>query len=428
MKKPRFSLATLLALVTVAAIWLAKLTNDARQQERAVKVVESNEGIVQFEATLDVPQWLRDTVGEEYFRNPKVLDFATNNGRKQGTGEPKATDANLDQLASFRNIHTIELGSNYEVTDAGLAHLRTLRDLTTLYLYRTGVRGSGLAHLMDLPKLEAISLDYTELQDSGTKHLGNMSSLKWAALSNTRLTDASMPDIARASALETLTLRNTEITDDGLKHLEQLHHLGSLDVSGTKVTADGVADFKQALPNCRVIVTFGLGETPSKEPLFAEGVPIGADEINFRLKELKIDGEVETDVTRPANPIISLRLFDTLLADNVVLSLIEHMPDLEVLNFRRALIGDEFLKGIVASKVRFLSLQSTRITDDGLRHLPQLDSLRELVLAETHITDEGILHLQRLDKLNSVILSNTRVTTDGVARLKQALPNCNVTP
>ena len=310
MPKIPLSLAILLAVVATGVMtWLSKESNNARKRGASVAIIESNEGIVQFEQTLNVPVWLKMAIGEEHFRDEKVIDFATNRGRKAGTNEPKATDETLKHLASLTHVETLELGNHYELTDSDLAFLPPLKNLTTLYLYRTGIRGPGLVHLEQLPKLESLSLDYTDVDDSGTKHLGNMPSLASLRLDNTKVTDAGMADVAKAWALTMLSLNNTDVTDVGLMQLDRLHGLKVLDVSSTRVAAEGVARLQKALPGCRIRATFGLGVMPQDELLFTAGSEPTPSEINAKLKELGIDGEVMTDATRPGNPIVSLRLF-----------------------------------------------------------------------------------------------------------------------
>ena len=140
----QFSLASLLVVVTVAAVlsfWLAKTSNRARQQVAAVEGVKKGEGIVQFESSVPAPEWLRKAVGEAYFRSVKTVDFATEGGRKRGSNEPKATDENLKLLESLTDVEILELGNSKEITDLGLVHLQPLKNLSTVYLYQTGVRG-----------------------------------------------------------------------------------------------------------------------------------------------------------------------------------------------------------------------------------------------------------------------------------------------
>lgn len=422
----QFSIASLLSIVTVAAFlsfWLAKTSNSAREQVAAVEEVEEGEGIVHFKSKIPAPEWLRKAVGEDYFRSVITVDFATEGGRKRGSHEPKATDENLKYLESLTDLEILELGNSEEITDLGLVHLTQLKNLSTLYLYQTGIRGPGLVHISRLPKLTSISLSRSELHDSGLQHLGNMSRLTWARLDHTKVTDAGIPDLVRAVALETVDLRNTAITDVGLKQLEQLNRLKSLNVAGTHVTVDGVGRFKQAMPNCEVTATFGLGEEPSEELLFPASDQPTAIEINKKLKELKIDGEVEADASKPGSPIVTLRLFGCKLSDKVVLSLIEEMPELKVLNIRQGLVGDELLAGIGGKPICYLSLEGTRVTDAGMQHLSQLPALNELILRETDVTDEGLVHLYGLSNLKHVALEDSRTTWRGITKLREVLPN-----
>lgn len=427
MSKFPLSLAILIAVIaTIAAVWTARKSNEASHKAAGVAAIESQGGIVQFEPTLNVPLWLKTAIGEQHFQKEKIVDFATNQGRKTGTNEPKATDETLAYLASLTHVETLELANQSELTDSDLAVLAPLKNLTTLYLYRTGIRGPGLVHLERHPKLNALSLDWTEVDAAAMKHVGNMPGLTWLRLESTKVTDAGMADLAKASRLKMLALTNTDISDAGLLPLAGLQQLNSLTISGTRVTAEGVALLQKAIPSCRITTTFGLGVTPDDELLFSPGDKTTASEINARLKERSIDGEVGTDATRPGNPMVSLRLFRCHLSDRVVLALIEQMPDLEMLNLRHALVGDDFVKGLEALPIKYLSLQETRITNDALPYLSQLAKLDDLILSETKITDEGLSSLERLDQVTSMMLDHTRVTASGVRRLKQSLPKCRI--
>lgn len=421
----QIGLRSLLVVVAIAAVLsfrAARIYRSARDQRAVIEGIAEGGGIVQFDRGVWPPDWLREAVGEEYFRRASVVDFGSNRGRKPGTGEPKATDENLKLLESLADVEALELGHHEEVDDRALAHLEPLKKLSVLYLQWTGVRGPGLEHVARLPRLHSISLSHAALGDEGLEHLGGMAQLKWAMLDHTGVTDAGMPALAGAQGLEALSLRNTAISDAGLEHLGRLHRLESLDVAGTRVTAEGVGRLRRALPNCRVSATFGLGLAAVEGPLFPEGHRPGAAEVNARLKALGIDGEAEADASRPGAPIVSLRLFDCTLSDEAVLALIEQMPHLEVLNLRRGLVGDGLLAGLPARPIRSLSLQETRVTDAGLAHLPRLSGLKELELDGTAITDEGLDHLRGIITLSRIGLDLTRATRSGISRLRDALP------
>jgi internalin A len=64
-----------------------------------------------------------------------------------------------------------------------------------------------------------------------------------------------------------------------------------------------------------------------------------------------------------------------------------------------------------------LSLERTRVTDEGLVHLKSLQALRSLNLASTDIQGPGLKHLSSLPKLHFVVLRDTLVDDDGLSGL-----------
>jgi hypothetical protein len=92
-------------------------------------------------------------------------------------------------------------------------------------------------------------------------------------------------------------------------------------------------------------------------------------------------------------------------------------------------VSDAGLKRVRSqSHLDLLWLQNTQVTDSGLAHLTGLTQLRELSLDYCRrVTDDGLEHLKGFKELKKLTLTETRVTDAGVARLKQSLPNCDIT-
>lgn len=78
------------------------------------------------------------------------------------------------------------------------------------------------------------------------------------------------------------------------------------------------------------------------------------------------------------------------------------------------------------TQLRVLTLRDTAITNAGLTHLRNLKGLVHLDLGNTHVTDEGLSSLVGLAALERLDLDGTDVTKDGVDRLRRALPNAEV--
>jgi hypothetical protein len=69
------------------------------------------------------------------------------------SGSYKVTDAGLKELAVFKDLKELDLSGCFKVTDAGLKELATLKSLQKLNLVNTMVTGAGVAELLKaLPK------------------------------------------------------------------------------------------------------------------------------------------------------------------------------------------------------------------------------------------------------------------------------------
>jgi Leucine-rich repeat (LRR) protein len=73
----------------------------------------------------------------------------------------------LAQLATVRQLVELDL-STTQITDAGLAHLKTLPSLARLHLYNCPkITDAGLTHLQELPGLVRLSLQFSKITDEG---------------------------------------------------------------------------------------------------------------------------------------------------------------------------------------------------------------------------------------------------------------------
>jgi hypothetical protein len=96
-------------------------------------------------------------------------------------------DAVLEQLVSelvdLPNLRYINLAENRNITDAGLADLENLPQLTALNLSSTNVTNKGLAALKNLPHLSWLDLSYcNRISEEGGKALKSMTHLTYLNL------------------------------------------------------------------------------------------------------------------------------------------------------------------------------------------------------------------------------------------------------
>ncbi len=196
--------------------------------------------------------------------------------------------------------------------------------------------------------LQALTLGETA-SEPVLASLGHLTGLELLDLWAAPVGDEAMGYVARLPGLKVLDLWGTRVSDAGLRALAQLEGLRRLTVPGRQ-TGDAVM------------------------PCLAD---LGG------LRELNLSGSSVTDA------------------------------GLALLTKAHSLVR--------------LSLWETRVTDAGLRHLHHLHSLEELDLGATAVTDQALAHLRRLP-LRWVSLQDTLVSPEGLRGLRSALPGCRIEP
>jgi hypothetical protein len=231
-RKPtvRFILLSVGAIGAILGTWAWIVHHQYRKQMEAIEVVERLGGAVicRHDAPMWVqhlqpddirpygidgwgPKWLReclpaktivdhfDVVEEVHLDNGPGIKFASNLSdrpkSREYPGHVEPTDADLVQVAKFVHLKDLYL-RNTQIGDAGINHIRGLRELRLL------------------------------------------------AVSHTRITDKSMDVIAGFENLEHLRINRTGVTDVGLGKVAQLKQLNYLDTRGTSITESGLKPFR----------------------------------------------------------------------------------------------------------------------------------------------------------------------------------------
>jgi hypothetical protein len=217
-------------------------------------------------------------------------------------GPGNVTDAGLANLAALHKLRLFAVRRG--VTDAGLKHLRELKELRELYYLSATLRGDGLKYLAKLSKLEHLYLDRSTITptslaslpplpgltrlslwrssvaDEHLANLGRLPALRGLFLDETAVTGRTLPHLVRLPKLCALSMKGTQLDDKGclgLRDLARLEHLNlaetqisdasipllvrltklrSLDITGTKITREGLKRLKKALPKTDISHSF----------------------------------------------------------------------------------------------------------------------------------------------------------------------------
>lgn len=241
----------------------------------------TDEGLVHLKSLSSLEElWLTDTqVTDAGLIHLKELPSL----QHLGLGSTRITDEGLIRLRSFPSLRILWM-ANTEITDAGLAHLNGMTSLEELNLLATRVTGKALVDLGTMKSLKVLRWA-APIDNAGLAHLKDLKDFRVLWVHGTGITDAGLVHLKGLTALEELDLSNTSISDDGLAHLKGLKELRSLNLSQTNITNAGLVYLK-SLKNLRELEIWCIG--PDGKGIRA--VTPGVIELRLTLPECHIVG------------------------------------------------------------------------------------------------------------------------------------------
>ena len=226
-----------------------------------------------------------------------------------------------------------------------------------------------------------------------------------------------------ADGLYYLNAAGTLITDNDLDHIKHMIGLRDLDLTATAITGAGFVKLRRLTSLRRLnIDTMDCGE---EGWAYIMSLPL--------LREFTAD---ETDITdahiaaictnSPKLTFISLD-YNSQITDEGIRHIAE-LDSLSDLFLSYSRITDEGL-GLLqqSSTLERLWLEGTAVTDTGIETFKNMPSLQRVGLAKTRVTDAGLEHLKQLRALTIVDVTQCRQLTPlAIEGLRAALPNCEV--
>jgi hypothetical protein len=195
----RYSLRTLLVLITALGIWLGIAFQRAREQAHAVARIRDFGGYVFYDfhgvespsynqwQTSKVPHWLLENLGVDFFHDVRLVVFDI----------VPINDRTLGAIRPLREVRSLQFFSSY-ITDAGLTHLNAHTKLQRLDILAAendsggydlpSFTDDGLAALAEMHELEELKIDHANIGDPALEHLTGLTQLKWLSLWDTNVT------------------------------------------------------------------------------------------------------------------------------------------------------------------------------------------------------------------------------------------------
>ena len=242
-KMVRFRLSTLLVILAVAAIWMALISNRARNQQLAIAWLQSQGATVRMdwqfirEQGIDRfigksnhsppgPTWIRRRLGDDYFQT--VIGI-------EGSIE------DLQRISCLTELRWLNLRNSQLANIEELAHFRRLERLT---LCNTQV--SDISPLRDSVRLESLHLTGSPVEDLSA--LTHASELQELGLNGT--------DVIQLDSLPQLPkLRILHVDRVQLTELEPFHNMASLTqlrIHDNTISDDELASIRASLPHLMV--------------------------------------------------------------------------------------------------------------------------------------------------------------------------------
>ncbi|MBX3399036.1 MAG: protein kinase [Gemmataceae bacterium] len=328
-----------------------------------------------------------------------------------------------------------------EITDADLARLKPLSELSYVTLYGTNVSDLGLLELKEIKTLTYLRLGRTKVTDTGLIHLRELPKLK------------------------ALTLNENLVTDVGLDHLKSVTTLRELGVVRTQMTKSALENFQMAIPGCKIVHDGGVIEAVDVDRKAAEWVlgiggkvqvnglsPEIANVRELPKEAFQLTGfnlELNSKVTdaglanlKDCKDLTMIGLYQTPVSDaglahfkdckrvkvlslggtkvtNTGLALFKDCKDLTWLGLFNTPITDDGVAPFKDCKnIKILDLNTTKITDAGLAYFKDCKNLTTLYLNNLKITDAGLAYFKDCQNLTGLFLDNTPVSNDGIGFFK----------
>jgi hypothetical protein len=429
----RFSLRSLLVVVTLFGVWLGIKVDQARRQKRAVETLRSmgaevwydhqrkENGSFDVRIDLDVPNWVRELCGDDFFQTVTGI-FLLRGARLNSEGEvPRAiTDEDLQCLADLPHLEQLVI-NQAPITDAGMAHLRHPERLRAVMLDDTDVGDDFVRRLQGAVELEGLGLEGTKVTDDAVAKLTGLTKLQILRLARTDTGDRALVPFAEHELIALRLGRKT--TNAGLRRFGTRARIQGLDVAGAPVTGDAFRGF--TLPTA---ISVELSKCAVGDNDLAPLVEAVRD-----ARSLSLAGCAITDLG--LQHLKELGKTRTLVLSNTKiqgreLGQLSSLPGLGRLDLSGCPLDDPDLKALVplytGTRGGSLELARTPLSDGDLAQISVLTNLRHLDLSDTKVTDRGLPHLYCLKQLLKVDLRGTGVTAEGVRLLKQAVPGREV--
>ncbi len=314
-RRLRYSMRTLLVLVTVLCIWLGFVVSRAQRQRRTVEKIRRSDphstAYYDYQkedpAALRGPEWLRRWLGDDYFQHVVSVSIYLSHGdvtpddlanlpelKQLFSVRMPLTDDGMRTIARLQKLEWLAIYSD-EFTDRGLEQLSSLTELEYLSVSSDQITGEGLLPLAALPNLRMLTLRSNSISPRGLETVAQLANLETLHINSDSLTDECLEALSGMKGLTGLLITGKNgaanappgVTDEGLRHIARLSNLEGLSINSPGITDAGLAH----LAALRKLVKLAVFH---RQPMYTEE---GVAALQAQLPKLAVEYDVTNSVS-----------------------------------------------------------------------------------------------------------------------------------
>jgi|AGTN01.3.fsa_nt_gi Serine/threonine protein kinase len=170
------------------------------------------------------------------------------------SAEPEFGDDDMQSILRFKYQKHLSL-ENSKVTGKNLKILNEL-PLHDLSLRGLKINDDDLVEVGKLTDMEFLKLGKTNVGDAGIRHLKGLKNLKLIELEGTRITNEGLKELSKFPELNTIDVRDCQsITGSGLQQLTKMRLQTLYVVNCEKISKQDEIKFMRARPTCTLVTT-----------------------------------------------------------------------------------------------------------------------------------------------------------------------------
>lgn len=485
---PRFSLRTILILITLVCLAMGLPYSRSERQRVAVETLRSLDCHCEFEPE---PKWLaklppvvRNFRGGHYFRS--VVAVTVNSHARSSLDaifeaigkidrvesiyclDAPVTHEHLARLSHLRNVKNLRI-HHALIDDGALADLRNWTRLEELLIPGAGVTGQGVAYLkrnsglrrLDLsgtlvgdeiaevlsafPRLEGLEFWQTDLTGAGFARFPDFAEVKWVDMDGTQVDDEVVKKLARFPKLTGVDLSETRITDFTGRTLAQwpLHDIRLSETAVTDATLNALTE-TSTLENLDIRRTpttlFGVRRLHALPNIKTVSY---LDKGDFHKSELrglagKRAGRFHgIEISKPLSraeweviakyPVQDYLVLEGSNCDDEILELLAAHTEVRHINVRGCAIGARGMAALAKlRKLEYINLADTPVTTADFAVFRDHPHLAGLTIRGTKLGDDALATILSLDELRGMAVARGQFSYESLKTLCEWRKNVNI--